>query len=287
MNAVDPILARDLGLQWYAGGQSAFHGRLLELHRRLDRMFAGWAAECGAEEHLFPSFIPAEALARLDYFASFPHLATFPVALEDDPSNLREFSAANAGPGDKAVRLSRIVPPREVLTPAACYHFYHGLQGTRWEQPAYLTTRATCFRREAYYAPLERQWSFAMREIVCIGTAKEVQRFLARLRDRLTAFFIGHDLPVAWRAATDPFFDPTRNPRYLAQKLDPVKTEMVYAERLAIGSVNFHRNYFGEAFDIRRGGAAAFSGCVAFGLERWMYAYLSRFGPNERDWPLP
>lgn len=287
MNAADRPVACYPGLKWYRSGQSAFHGPLLDLYRRLDRLFAGWAAECAAEEHLFPAFIPAEALARLNYFQSFPHLATFPVALEDDPSNLREFSAANAAPGGEAVRLTRIVPPREVLTPAACYHFYHGLQGTQSGQPIYLTTRATCFRRETYYAPLERQWSFAMREIVCIGTAEEVQRFLARLRGKLTAYFSGHDLPVAWCGATDPFFDPSHNPRYLAQKLDPVKTEMVFAKRLAIGSVNFHRNYFGEAFDIRRDGEAAFSGCVAFGLERWMYAYLSRFGPHEQDWPLP
>jgi hypothetical protein len=69
------------------------------------------------------------------------------------------------------------------------------------------------------------------------------------------------------------------------QKLDPVKTEMVFENRLAIGSVNFHRNYFGEAFDIQCGGEAAFSGCVAFGVERWIAAWLSTFGPQSGDWP--
>jgi hypothetical protein len=60
---------------------------------------------------------------------------------------------------------------------------------------------------------------------------------------------------------------------------------MVFQGRLAIGSVNFHRNYFGEAFEISRDGREAFSGCVAFGLERWIYAFLERFGMNESDWP--
>jgi len=36
---------------------------------------------------------------------------------------------------------------------------------------------------------------------------------------------------------------------------------------------------------MRRNGEAAFSGCVAFGVERWLYAFLSRFGPDERSWP--
>lgn len=287
MNLAEPVLARCPGLLWHADGQCSFHGPLLELYQRLDRLFASWAHDWEAEEHLFPPFIAAEALQRMNYFESFPHLVTFPVALDVEPSNLGAFSRINAGTGNAAVQLTRIAAPRSALTPAACYHFYHNLRGARCERPRTLTTRATCFRRESHYAPLERQWSFTMREIVCFGTAAEVTDFLARARKRLTATFHQLDLPVEWRSATDPFFDPSHNPRYLAQKLDPVKTEMVFGDRVAIGSVNFHRNYFGEAFDIRRDGDAAFTGCVAFGLERWMYAWLSRFGPDARAWPLP
>jgi hypothetical protein len=146
---------------------------------------------------------------------------------------------------------------------------------------------ATCWRREEHYSPLRRQWSFTMREIVRIGAMDEVKEMLAAERERLERFFAAIDLPISWQAASDPFFDPSRNPKFLAQRLDPVKTEMIFGDGLAIGSINFHRNYFGEAFGIARGGEAAFSGCVAFGLERWLYAFLSRFGPDVRRWPLP
>jgi hypothetical protein len=90
---------------------------------------------------------------------------------------------------------------------------------------------------------------------------------------------------VAWTPATDPFFNPSGNPKFLMQKLDPVKTEMTFAGRLAIGSTNFHRNFFGQTFDIRRNGKEAFSGCVAFGMERWIYAILRRFGTDPARWP--
>ena len=60
---------------------------------------------------------------------------------------------------------------------------------------------------------------------------------------------------------------------------------MVFADHLAIGSVNFHRNYFGEAFGITRDGQEAYSGCVAFGVERWLYAWLAHFGTDEAGWP--
>ncbi len=287
MNPTDVVPGIFPGLLWYPGGHCAFSAPLIRLYERLDRLFAGWAAQCAAEEYQFPPTLPAEALDRIHYFESFPHLATFPVTLDDEPSNLRGFSTANSGAGHNSLSLTKIVPPREVLAPAACYHFYHNLRDTRCAAPRYLTTRASCFRRESHYAPLERQWSFTMREIVCIGTAEEVREFLTTKQEELTSFFRRHDLPVAWRNATDPFFDPSRSPRYWAQRLDPVKSEMVFADHLAIGSANFHRNYFGEAFDIRRDAEPAFSGCIAFGIERWMYAWLTHFGPDERNWPLP
>jgi hypothetical protein len=92
-------------------------------------------------------------------------------------------------------------------------------------------------------------------------------------------------LPVTWIEATDPFFNAPANPKYLSQILEPVKTEILFESRLAIGSINFHRNFFGETFQIQVEGKEAFSGCVAFGIERWMYAFLSHFGPEEDSWP--
>jgi seryl-tRNA synthetase len=273
------------GYRWLENGQSALSGNLLELYRRLDRLFLSWAAECNAEEYRFPTFIPARELARLDYFRSFPHLVTFPVVLDPGEENLKRFSEGAPLDTEGGIQLTDAAPIRDVLTPAACYHFYIQFQGEQLDSPRYVTTRATCFRREASYSPLERQWSFSMREIVCLGTADEVKHFLRRYQDRIERFLGRIGLPVEWKNATDPFFNPSRNPKYVLQKLDPVKTEMVYRTGLAIGSINFHRNYFGEAFQISRESKEAFSGCVAFGVERWIYAFLNQFGLNESQWP--
>jgi seryl-tRNA synthetase len=273
------------GYGWMENGQSTFSGKLLELYRRLDKLFLSWAAACGAAEYRYPTFIPARELAKIDYFRSFPHLVTFPVVLDVSEENLKRFTEGEPLDSNGEINLTRAAPIRDVLTPAACYHFYIHFQGERLEAPRYVTTRATCFRREAYYSPLERQWSFSMREIVCIGSAEEVKLFLKQYQERVDDFFKKIGLTVEWKEATDPFFNPSRNPKYLLQKLDPAKTEMVYRTGLAIGSINFHRNYFGEAFQISREGKEAFSGCVAFGVERWIYAFLNQFGADERDWP--
>jgi hypothetical protein len=281
------------GLHWYPNGQTALSGAPRQLLQQLDQLFLRWAAEVQAQDYVVPTFIPTAELARLDYFRSFPHLVTFPVALDPADENLRQFVERGPLGADGVVQLTACTPTRDVLTPAACYHFYILHQGQTLTEPRYLTTRATCFRREAYYAPLRRQWSFSMREIVCMGTADEVKAFLRHYQARLDRFFTASGLAITWENATDPFFQPASNPKYLAQKLDPVKTEMVFpvaasaanpSGHLALGSVNFHRNYFGEVFGITRNGCEAFTGCVAFGLERWLLALLTQFGDDAAQW---
>ena len=272
--------------RWLESGQSVLSGKLLGLYRNLDRMFLSWAGEFRAVEYMFPAFISARELARIDYFRSFPHLVTFPVTLESSEANMKRFIDGPPVNERGDVSLTSPAPVRDALTPAACYHFYAQFRGERLASPKYLTTRATCFRRESHYLPLERQWSFSMREIVCVGTAEEVKEFLRAAEAKAVGFFEERGLRVEMKSATDPFFNPSGNPKYLLQKLDPVKSEMIYEDRLALGSINFHRNYFGEAFDIHRDGREAFSGCIAFGLERFMYAFLNRFGTDESSWPI-
>jgi hypothetical protein len=51
---------------------------------------------------------------------------------------------------------------------------------------------------------------------------------------------------------------------------------------MAIASFNLHEQFFAARFGItRQGNAPAFSGCVAFGIERWALALASRHGTSE------
>ena len=266
-------------------GQTVLSGDLLDLDRRLDAIFTGWAQRWGAVEYRFPACVEARHLERLDYFQSFPHLATFPVTLDRDQDNIREFAGGHACSPQGAVKLPKLSPTEHVLTPAACYHVYIELEGETLNAPRYITTRATCFRNEEQYTPLERQWNFSMRELVCLGSAAEVEDFLARSTYVINHFAASIRLPLGWVDATDPFFSPASNPKYLFQKLEPVKRELVFGAGLAIASTNFHRDYFGESFAITRDGEHAYSGCVAFGMERWLSAFLGAYGASPEQWP--
>lgn len=272
------------GLRWVPNGQSVLYGPLLALADRLDAQFLGWAGTWGAADHRFPAILPASVLERLDWFRSFPQLATLPACLDASEENLARFTEAPPVV-DGIVHPSQLAPIRDVLTPAACYHVYDHLAGRRFERPLYLTTRNTCFRREERYEALERQWSFSMREIVCVGTAEETRSFLEAAAAEVDRFVAGLGLPLTWEQASDPFFRPSRNPQYLMQQVDPTKFELVYDGRLAIASTNLHHDHFGRAFDIERSGEPARTACIAFGIERWLAAFVHHFGA-EGPWPF-
>jgi seryl-tRNA synthetase len=270
-------------LHWSPSGQSGLSGPLLELADDCDEAFRILARRWAAGEERHGATLPVHALQRVDYLRSFPHQATFPMRLAPDEANLAAF---RDDPLDALgqVALTQTGPVTEVLTPAACYHLYHTHQGQELEAPLYLTTKNTCFRAESHYEPLRRQWTFTMREIVCLGPADAVAAFLGQARQAAGALLGALDIPVDWLIATDPFFQPAANPHYLMQRVSPSKNEATYGT-LAIASANLHHDHFGEAFGISIGGGPAHSACLAFGIERWLYAIMDRYGEEPGNWP--
>lgn len=255
------------------GGLATLGPAMLELRSELDETFVGWAGEIGARSMVFPALLPASYLESIDYFRNFPHLAL--AASRIRPEVLKERYAA--GREVRRIEAEDLEGADYVLPSAACYNVYRHLHGTKLEEARYITTIATCFRNEEAYDDLRRLWSFTMREIVCVGTAETVKAMLGGFKEKLRAYFGALDLDVELQFATDPFYEPQSSTARL-QKLFPQKEECVYGGSLAIASLNFHRNFFGERCDIRLpDGSPAFTGCTAFGLERWLWALLDRY----------
>jgi len=254
-------------------GLATLGPEMVGLRTALEGRFLGWAAEIDAPSMLFPALIRADRLEKLDYFKNFPHLAV--VASQIRPDRLEEYAkGATVAEGIPGADLS---DGRYVLPSAACYNIYLHLEGTVLQGPRYITTVATCFRNENAYTELQRLWSFSMREIVCLGTSEEVQQHLGTFKERILGFASGLGLSLDIEVASDPFYQPGSS-RALMQKLFPQKEELLYGRSLAIASLNFHRNFFGERCNIKTAdGEPAFTGCVAFGIERWLHALLDRF----------
>jgi len=247
-------------------GRAVLRGMPLGLLRGLDSVVRGWAGELGAEGRRFPRRIPIDALER----------------------------AGRSSPSPSA---GRVVPP------AVCYHVYPAWQGRRLTgRTAFVTARGRCFREERSVVPLERLRDFVMREIVALGSREEVESFRHALIARVSDLVARLELEGRIVTASDPFFvqDPAAAPaaeraglkgRGLMQQVLPLKYELRLAldesgRDCAVASFNHHLDFFGRRFDIRLdSGAPAHSGCVAFGLERWVLAFLSQHGTDPRRWP--
>jgi hypothetical protein len=274
------------GLHWSDDGCAALNGVLLERALELDGIFRRWAIALGAVEHRFPATIAAADLAPVAWLRSFPHLATFVTGGRRSRLALEALAGSCAAGKGASIPAEVLEPVTHLLAPATCYHFYPRLAGRHLKAPLMLTAMGQCHRREERYEPLKRQWCFSMREIVCIGDRRSVERFTARSRRLLDAFIHGLGIDATWRTATDPFFDPANDPKALAQRVEPAKQELRLADGLAIASSNTHRTFFADCYDIRVREEPAHSACIAFGIERWLFALVQRFGTDARDWPL-
>ncbi|MET7467449.1 hypothetical protein ACFYON_05805 [Micromonospora sp. NPDC005686] len=255
-------------------GLSILDGPQLRLLRAVDGVFQRFAEGWQAPEFRFPFLIQCRDLDNFDYFDNFPHLGLAATRL--DPQRLGKLLT-------EAPRPLESVPP-EIMEPtafalpsAACYAIYLDLAGTALPDAGLLrTTLATCFRNEDHYDGLQRLLGFSMREIVFIGPEDGAKHHLGRAKETVLALCAALGLDVRVEVATDPFFDKNGSKAKM-QRLFPVKEEFV-VQGLAIGSVNYHRNFFGERCSIQVAGSPAHTSCLAFGLERWVHVLSRHFG---------
>lgn len=260
-------------------GLTVLSGAALAVRAELDRVFSSWGLDVGAEPVEYPKLLRTADLATLDYWVNFPHLAL--LAAGSDPDRAAELASVP----ESAFGGELLGTAEYALPSATCYAAYLDLRGRTLPATARITAVGTCFRRETHYDGLRRLLGFSMREVICVGDREDVLAHITSFKAKVTGFAHRLGLPLTVEAATDPFFDKDAS-RTLVAKLFPVKEEFVFRSTpddpgLAIGSVNFHRNFFGERCAISLAdGSAAFSGCAAFGLERWLAALRATFGPS-------
>ncbi len=249
-------------------GQVTLAGLALDVLRAVDHTVAGWARSLAAVERRYPTLIPVAVLERAGQAQSPSHHLTL-AAHRDETA------------------------PRYALAPAVCYHTYPEWEGrTLGADPTVLTARGRCYRYEGpQHVGLERLWDFTMREIIVLGTRAQVETFRRSLIRLVADFVTALVLDGAIEAATDPFFTTADTGRRLMQQAGGLKYELrltVAADghAVAAASFNHHHDFFGTRFGIRlASGETAHTGCVAFGLERWVLALLAQHGADESQWP--
>jgi seryl-tRNA synthetase len=261
-----------------------FEGRFLEL-----------ADSFGAQAQRFPTLIPAHYMERVNYFRAFPHSLSFVTHLREDLDVIDHF-AQSASCNENG---GLITPPdsfaqiRTLLSPAVCYHLYFAL-ADRPLPDGQLTVTAVgnCFRYEAInLTSIERMWNFTMREVIFVGAKEFVLDNREMARRRMSQVFEEIGLAYRVESANDPFFIGEFRKQSAFQSAFQLKFEIrarlpFKDSTLAVGSYNYHQDFFGRHLNITLpDGSPAHTGCAAFGLERMAYAFLAQYGCDPQSWP--
>ena len=287
-----PILFREGQLKEYGHGRMGLGPKLVALVQALDALILNRFNRFQAQVHQFPSLISAEILERCRYLRNFPATLTLVTHLREDLSILQRFASQVRWEADRLeVPPDAASPFSVLLAPAVCFHWYAWLAGERLASPRTITAVGKCFRYESTtLSGLERLWDFSMREVVFVGDSARLGEWRAEALETGERLLeeLGLDFEVA--TATDPFFIDTYAAQAAFQRGFELKYEFLctlpYREKqLAVGSVNYHQDFFGRTFAIELDGAPSHTGCIAFGLERLALAVLAQHGTEPTDWP--
>jgi seryl-tRNA synthetase len=277
-------------------GQVALAEPLVSLMDGMDRSIRRIVVEgFGATEYRYPTLIPTAVLDSASYPASFPQFLMVATRLHEDLDVYRDFQSAyvKSGKVDKTF-LDRCTDVDYCLPPTMCYHTFGQYRGRVLEPDRVhvVTSRGKSFRHESRYATtLERLWDFTIRETVFFGDRTGVLDAREKLMTSVFALMDEWQLEGFCTVASDPFFigaDP--GAKAWSQRMLELKYELRLGmgpdKDVAVGSFNFHDDFFGKSFDIGLAGAGSVvSGCAGFGLERLVYALLCQHGPSFDDWP--
>jgi hypothetical protein len=171
------------------------------------------------------------------------------------------------------------------ISPSCCYHAYEGMEGWDLEKPGRsITSIINCHRYEgANHNSLSRLGAFHMREVIWVGQPPFVISSRARADEMIVQWAKDWDLSCTFEVANDMFFTDDFAVKASFQRQQQAKRELRLAipsegASISVFSSNFHAGSFGKAFGISVAGRPATSGCVGWGLERWVYALICQFG---------
>ena len=276
----------------YGRGRYGFGPKIVGLMDYFDHELRRIAAIFHARACSFPTLIGADALDRCRYLKNFPSSLNLVCHLREDHELLREFARSARWDGEKLIYDPAAASNVEcMLSPSICFHWYSWLRDSKLPEARTITAYGRCFRYESSNLQgLERLWDFSMREIVFAGPAADVLAKRDRLIELSSEFLDTLGMAYEISTATDPFFVDGYAVQSAYQQGFELKFEVLTplpysGKKLAVGSINYHQDFFGRSFGIDTAEGPAHTACIGFGYERLALAFLAQHGTDEKNWP--
>lgn len=251
-------------------GYLCLYEKETELFEELDKDFVSFLDGYDVKHYSIPAMIDGDVLKKCNYFESFPHHLSLISTVRDD--KLANVSLK------KQVASDDVQIHDKFLTPAACLHFYPMLEKMQPKKELIITTKARVYRYEGNrFNEIGRLWDYTVREMVFVGTTDYVREMLDKMMNKVLAYAKSITPKAKLVPSCDIFFGCKRNEiKKKLQLANEKKYELIIpidGEDVAVASFNFHGNHFSMPFHFDKQGSMV-SGCVGFGLERWLLAKL-------------
>ncbi|MGE8033763.1 hypothetical protein [Lysinibacillus sp. NPDC093692] len=261
-NDFNKMVKRDVSLYGYnlsEDGVVYLKGHALNVYNEFKDIFEELKKCYNAELLEIPYVIGSKELRKIKYNQQFP----------DNYTEIKNTSHS------ETIEYS--------VLPAACFHTYKNLENINLKSKKLVGTLGKCLRNEEKKLISEyRLTYFTMSEIVTFGTFFEVEETRKCIMDRVWNLFNLLGLRGRIETASDPFFNSDNKKKY--QLDNEIKYELIYelkGEDFSVASFNIHEKFFTSKYNIKLLDNLAFSGCNAFGIERWVYAFLLTYGDEK------
>ena len=258
------------------------------LFRFFEHSFAKMAANMGAIEKSYPVLLPVDEYIKTGYISRTPQYAIFCSDVHESIDELNDLS--------KAIEENRVSSylnsPQLALSPSACFHTYIEMKNQELEENSIISFTQNVFRNEGRlnYDEIGRLRDYHVREVVFVGDEEFVCSSRKKFLNNIKEFVVNIGLEGKVQVSSDSFVLPKMQKYRKIQMIDNSKYELRLnineKKDIAVGSFNLHGMAFTSAFNIRvRNCKNAVTGCVGFGIERWVLAFLCQYGKEEKNWP--
>jgi seryl-tRNA synthetase len=275
-------------------GLFVLQGQFLKLFQYFNEYWRKKALDLGAVEQDNPAVWPARLYRDINYIAEFPHQIILASPVKQHNADLtamaQKYSKENAF--DHIDITEHMAPSDFGLQSAVCDICYYVLRGKTGFENTLFTTYNKVFRNECSETnSLDRLTSFSVRDIMFVGDQEFVMHQRQKMIELAIEFLAWLDLDSSIAAANDPFFTDESMIKAVYQNASELKYELLVklpfsGKELAVGSINLHQDFFGQAFDITLpNGGFVWSGCLGIGFERIVYALYAQYGTESDSWP--
>lgn len=259
-HSLDEILKQGNIVRTENGGVclSGISARLFDY---FDKVFRKFAHNNDAIEERYPVLLSKDTLIKTKYLNNYPGNSMY---VED----------SNA-----------------VLSPSACFYVYERYKDTVFKDNTSLTFLQNVFRNEKdKNNEFGRLRDYHVREIVFVGSEEYVDTSINRMINQTSRFMVELGLKGDIESATDLFITPNMNRYKLIQMHNKAKYELRLEydnnRDISVASFNRHGKTFSHTFNIGVSGVEnVVSGCIGYGIERFVMAFLSQYGCNVENMP--